>query len=517
MRKILTWLITLTMMFMLFSESAAASDTGESAAKDTDTLITLPVTCEGVIFGGRMGDKVPAEVSFDPTWLTEGDPKEYHAALAEFSTFLCTDASFRDQDLMSGIQNRAVIRGYEDAYSASALLNAFGFAEVRKIDICTSPVDTVDPEDSVSMTLGYLPTENYDVYTAAIHGCLTAPEWVSLFDIGSTAPAYEAFTGEHPDWQVMSHVKGIDVSKVRAVRYIESFMAESGDPERPDRLLLTGHSRGGAIANLAGAYFERDTELESFTYTFNAIPCVKSENVPVCRTIFNLFPSEDFFSRIYPFYDGSLKRYGTDLSLGAVATEGFMASLGAMTGRSDYAFLSTEQYETYMRLFGECFKNPDALYTMRTEAKTFRSKAEADAQHDFYSMVISGDDGFAVGHFAALGDVTLNDEQQYGFTFSYCDAALLQGIAMLLACGPAAGQNVRAIFSQNEAAVQLIDFLINFYSAVFGGHELAFDCILSQKIAPPTNRTARYDRFSRLHEKLKSKLRDRIHGHRGEF
>ncbi len=460
-------------------EDILPSGENDEEAEISDTLIRKNVIVEGSIFGGSSSDRIETEISFDPAWLASGDNTVYNPDLAAFSAVLCADTYFRSKDLDAGRQNRVLYAESDAEYDTAYFLSALGFENVQKIESFKLKEYAFDTNDSVTMILGYLPAEDCNIYAAAVRGCYSAGEWASAFDPGTTDASYEALTGEHPEWTEQKHYKSMDIAKNRALEFIEAFMEENGDPSLPDRLLLTGHSRGGAIANLLGAYCEKNSDAETFTYTFNSLPVTEADDAADYRTVFNLFDAGDLFVRMFPFTDGNVKRYGTDLPFSVAGSEDVLGEVAELKGRDDYACLSDEQFAEYDAMFAERFAGRDSLYLMREVKKVYGSETDAENDYTLFRSLISSESGLGLELYTDLHEVIQNGNGQYEFSFCYCDAALLLSYAMLLAYGTSAAEAVQTLFADDAGGARIASFLADYYALVSGGHSLVLDYVIS--------------------------------------
>ena len=231
------------------------------------------ITVEGAIFGGKSDDRIAAEICYDPAWITKGDNTVYNPDLAAFCALLSTDIYFREKDLPKGTQNRILLDGVPaENYDWTVLLTEAGFTDVRYVESYKEGTYETDTADSATLVLGYQKVNRQDTFVAVFRGSFSAQEWVSAFDPGFAGEEYTAYTGEHPEWKNPENLKGPDIGASRALTFIEAYMAEHDDPAAENCILVTGHSRGAGLANIAGAQLEKDPAVRSFTYTFNCMP-----------------------------------------------------------------------------------------------------------------------------------------------------------------------------------------------------------------------------------------------------
>lgn len=442
----------------------------------------LPVHVQGAIFAGQSSDSIPLTLRFDPAWLTEGNAADYHAGLAAFSAILCADSYFREKDLAKGTANRVL---YDDAdendYSFTYLLEALGFSGTRHVESFREKDYACDTNDSVTMNMAY--SGDYagsDIFIIAIRGCFSAGEWNSIFDIGAQGDIYGTLTGSHPEWTDKQVCKGIGVAADRAMTFIREFITEHDDPDKPDCVLITGHSRGGAIAQVVGAQMEHDPAVNSRTYTFNTCPVTEDAGAENYLTIFNIYDSNDFFSNFLPFADTQLYRFGRSLPTDMASFETLLTDVAALKGRDDYIVLSKEQQAMFASLFSARFHDRESLYTqVRTVTSVWDSEKEADQQLSELLAIISPDTGLGLDRYCSV-EKSETADGKFMVWVKYCDAAMLLSFGKTLAYGASAGTAAKTLFAFDETPCQIIDLLMANAAAINGGHLLINSYVLAQ-------------------------------------
>lgn len=189
--------------------------------------------------------------------------------------------------------------------SASAL-RKLGFDQIRSYHYQSAAADKAD---LAAYTFGVKNIENdagesAQLVAAVIRGTGEVMEWAGNLRIGSGR--------EH---------EGFSRAKADLLQNLQSYLAEAGGSEKLERkFLITGHSRGGAVANLAAASLTADAPAV-FGYTF-AAPAVSAdaarEGYPC---IFNIISGEDLVPKL-PLAEWGYRRYGVDLLLPSRASCG---------------------------------------------------------------------------------------------------------------------------------------------------------------------------------------------------
>lgn len=207
---------------------------------------------------------------------------------------------------------RGVIGG---SYDNTELETLFGLKDVEDININGTDYG-VDVDDNTEFVIGHrkivfngVTKEIILVVVRGTNG--TNTEWSSNFDVGANTSEYYAATGSsHPDWLNKNNHKGFDVAANRILKKINEYLLRhSLTTSSSKAILITGHSRGAAIANLLGAHFEKDPNFMSFTYTFAAPNPTTDSDVRSYKTIFNIVNQDDIIPYL-PLSSWGFNKYG---------------------------------------------------------------------------------------------------------------------------------------------------------------------------------------------------------------
>lgn len=469
MKKILTLFLLLTLL-TLCSTSCGSEP------------ITHSAVVEGAIFGGKNDDKIAVEIKFNPDWITTANNQKYNPDLAQFCAMLSTDSYFREKDVAKGTQNRVLLSENDGKeYTMSALPEAFGFTDAEHYESFKVLEDPTDSDDSVTLNIGHQTVNDRDVFVVVVRGTFSWQEWSSSFDPGFAAENYEKMTGVHPDWTHKENQKGIDIAANRAINFITEYMGKHNDASKKDTILITGHSRGGTIANLLGAHFENEKDIKSYTYTFNAVPAAGAKDAGNYRTIFNIFDQNDFFTDLFPFAEKCFVRYGTDMTLSVAASDVLKAKLAGLLGREDFTCMTDAALQEYRRLFAERFPNREALSEIKTVVKTYDDEESAMAGLESINTMISTAAGLAIENLTTVSEIT-EANGKYTVTVTYCGMALLRSYARILAYGSAANDAVAALFADDTLGCQIAALITENSSAINGGHLMAVSTLIAGEV-----------------------------------
>lgn len=242
----------------------------------------------------------------------------------------------------------------------------------------------VDTDDVSEVFIGHrlisYRGEQREVIFLAVRGTnSTNAEWSSNFDIGADTSGYYQMTNEHPDWTNKENHKGFEVAASRIMKaynqYINEMTAQGTfDTDAKRSIFITGHSRGGAIANILGAKFEDMPEYDSFVYTMAAPYTTTSSAYSQYKSIFNIMNEDDLVAYL-PLSDWGFRKYGTTLVISVKDNYEDSNPFGNASG-------------TFETLFGRDY-NSNGFLNASTEAFA----RIADSREDFYILDTTSGDG----------------------------------------------------------------------------------------------------------------------------
>ena len=196
----------------------------------------------------------------------------------------------------------------------SILLEKLGLEDISNIKLTGY---TQDQDDITEILIGHLKLrykeKDRNMIVLVVRGTNgTNSEWTSNFDVGADTTQYTNLTGSHPQWTNKANHKGFDVTANRVVEAVEKYLNTYSLNE--GSILITGHSRGAAVANLVGKYFEDKKTLKPFTYTFATPNTTTYTNVEAYKTIFNIVNTDDMVPYM-PLEKWGFGKYGTTKSI----------------------------------------------------------------------------------------------------------------------------------------------------------------------------------------------------------
>ena len=228
---------------------------------------------------------------------------DYLRISPEFEQYLPADSKTRSDVLAE--QALLLCSGYEKATDESSFVSA-GLTVLEQVNYDKAPTD-------VSHTCAYTIGQKQVTYggetralaVVAVRGTGIG-EWYSNFDFCSSksddSVYAENFLSAATDLQL----------------HFEEIIADIANP----LVLVCGHSRGGAVANLLAAFQNAKRGQENvFAYTFATPNTVKRGFSPVdCANVFNYVNEQDVVPQM-PLSAWGYERLGTDVTLSFASTD----------------------------------------------------------------------------------------------------------------------------------------------------------------------------------------------------
>jgi len=217
-------------------------------------------------------------------------------------------------------------------------LAAFGF-NFNFIETFNYGVDrTESNNDLVSYSFAAKPVEDngsmYTLVAVVIKGTSGDEEWYSNFNIG--------LGNQH---------KGFQICAEDVMYNLETYVEELGLDSSNAKFLVTGHSRGAAVANLVAkeitdSSFAKARNVYGYTFATPAVAVDKNGSKYNYNNIFNIVNGEDFVTRV-PLAHWNYIRYGIDFLLPSRSYYGvgYDAVYNAMS--AEYSSLVNKAFEPY--------------------------------------------------------------------------------------------------------------------------------------------------------------------------
>lgn len=278
----------------------------QDAAPDSNSF-------SGVMYYNDGSDQCNVEFTVDYRLLF-GDNTQYSRELSVLGSLYASD-------IYDGLYISVAGGTTGGSDNATDFASLFGMTDVEDIHL-TAAEYTADKDDLSEFVVGHRTVvygdEKREIIVLSVRGTNgTNAEWSSNFDVGAdTAEYYAALGTSHPDWKNKENHKGFDVAMNRIITKFADYIERHGldDSDLNKTIFVTGHSRGAAIANLLGAYFEDHADYTSFTYTFAAPYCTTDPDAPNYQTVFNVTNGDDLIPYL-PLPEWGFEKYGKILTI----------------------------------------------------------------------------------------------------------------------------------------------------------------------------------------------------------
>ena len=281
---------------------------------------------------------------YDDALLVGADNTVYSPALARFASALAFDCY--DTVKVSFLKTSA--KNPKSAYDNTTLYSNFGFEDATYTELSASDYLS-DQQDLTNAVFAHrkVTAEDgtvYQIFTVAVQGSSGRDQWLSNFDVGdysdaATTKNYATLSATHSvaaavaagntdqasvqaeslanyaklATQFPTEHKGFALAALRLKDKIDAYVTAHEVSGAKKVLLLTGHSRGAAIANIVGKVYEGDSDWTSFSYGFATPRTTTASNAAEFKTIFNIINSDDLVTEL-PLKNWGFTRYGTDKS-----------------------------------------------------------------------------------------------------------------------------------------------------------------------------------------------------------
>lgn len=447
-----------TVMTYKYRSSPVEVDTDyDGIADDVDTAPKNNTFAATMTYNSN-GDTCNIEFNVDYSLLFE-DNTVYQKDLSVFSIVYASEM-YSDVSL-------AMTSGVTGGDGKPATFGKlFGLQDVEDIKIKAANY-TEDKDDLTEFAVGHRTVfyKGYEkeVIVLAVRGTNASnAEWSSNFDVGADTPEYYAAMGSsHPDWVNKGNHKGFDVAMNRVLTKFYDYVDRHGLDElnRDKAILITGHSRGAAIANLLGAHFEDSADYESFTYTFASPFCTTDENAANYKTIFNVANEDDLIAYL-PLEVWGFKKYGVTKSISIVESyedeDWFADEVGSFEWLTGVDYNGNGGVANALTAFAALAADRDDLYVLdltddgTVNIGNVNSFSQADAEKRLAEVQALMDEA-KLTPFVSLSIIKKGFWREAVVTYS--PAYLMQNLAnMASGVGPTTGYDTRGKYQTAKNA-----------------------------------------------------------------
>ena len=358
--------------------------------------------------------------------------------------------------------NRGATGGTDEATSFGKL---FGIQDAEDIHI-TAAEYAVDKDDLTEFFVGhrtiYRNGQKKELVILSVRGTNgTNAEWTSNFDVGAdTMDYYNAVGFNHPHWKDLSNHKGFDVATNRVLEKYAAYEKRHGlDKMNNKVILITGHSRGAAIANLLGAHFEDRADYKSYTYTFAAPYATTHSDASAYRTVFNVVNSDDLVPYL-PMYEWGFRKYGVTYTLSVndlyEDSNWFGNKEGSFEWLCGYDYNDNGGVKGALEAFNKLATNRVQLYVLDSTADGKCNIGNASHWSQSAAETRKAELEAELGNVKLARFVSI-DVRKSGLMWiaevNYCPAYLMQNLAnMASTTGPLTGYDVKGKYASAKSA-----------------------------------------------------------------
>ena len=253
----------------------------------TSTAEAMPVNAELPVGAVSTAEEVPLSYQWDKYWL-QGDSYVYNHGLARICGAISSSVYLQEQGTLTRLWTE---------------LGGDG-SSVRDYHY-----KLIEPEykDKSAYSFGLMELSNGDIAVlVAIRGTNGQQEWLSNLNIADSTRKKQRYH------------EGFEKAARLVLQDLYAYLQEQGVEEGRASFLITGHSRGAAVADLVGAFLDRGEPADDgaafqaepsrvYTYTFatpSSCTVIGERRAGLYQNIFNIINPEDAVPEL-PFKGGS--------------------------------------------------------------------------------------------------------------------------------------------------------------------------------------------------------------------
>ena len=261
----------------------------------SDSNILKSNSFKGILYYKATNGKTIAsgiDLTMDYKYFIDGNNNTYSQDIAKLSALLASDVY---DDVYVKLTEGAATGGNDTPTTFGKLL---GLKDAKFYKL-TSSSYSVDKNDITDFLVGHRKIvrngKTYEVIIVSVRGTnATNAEWSSNFDVGAdTQEYYSAMGSSHPHWKNKQNHKGFDVTANRVYEKLSQYISTYVNSNAETSILVTGHSRGAAVANILGQMLEDKTSYKTFGYTFATPNTTTAKNATTYKNIFNIVNEDD--------------------------------------------------------------------------------------------------------------------------------------------------------------------------------------------------------------------------------
>lgn len=343
-------LVTCMAMTAIPFTPAYAADSEIVYQPDSGSAETYFETAGTVTIQIGAADQPAADVavSWKDEWFIKRASSAYNHELCRTAMALSGAAYVEDEN------------GKPSPDSVQAALRAFQFDEIKSFHY--SYPFTADDNDHAAYTFAVKKLNSTEHLVAIVVKGTSGEEWYSNFNLGTEDTHH-----------------GFNLAKTELMNDLKDYLSHLRLADGSDnslKFLVTGHSRGAAVANLAAADLSHSPYAAAasvYGYTFATPTVSKQAKESGYENIFNIINGEDFVTQV-PLSQWGFGRYGIDLLLPGKS----------YSEPDQYSGLYNRMERSYTELAGKPFE-PYQEGTQAVDSLKERVFSLAPTTDDYYS------------------------------------------------------------------------------------------------------------------------------------
>lgn len=444
-------------MMYEYKSSPVEEDTDYDGSEDAIDSMPKSNTFKGKMHYKLDDESMDCNVEFTVDYrdLIDGDNKKYSKDLSVLSIIYASD-----------VYDGTYIEFTEGASGGSddgtILGEALGLKDTKYVNVRSK--DNIDADDITDFFVGHkninYSGNNTEVIVVAVRGTNgTNEEWSSNFDVGASTDEYYEATGyDHPDWINHDNHKGFDVTANRVLAELDDYIDKYINTSSDKCILITGHSRGAAIANIIGKEYEERADFKSFTYTFATPNNTLASNASTYETIFNIVNEDDLIPHLPIF---GFTKYGNNKTISVTKeyeNKWWTAEKGTWEWLIGRDYNNDGGTSRTLSCFSKIATSRDELYKIDTsnDGKVWENNLGhitykgAQEELDELTKTLQEEKLLRFCNLTIVGGELL---APYHVEVNYCPAYLMQTLCnMTTSTGPRLGHDVKGKYASAKAS-----------------------------------------------------------------
>ena len=386
------------------------------------------------------------------------DENEYHNNLAYLSCLNNIDTIGIDTD---GLTDKKAFEqlGFDNVHTHDMDLD--GFSE-DPLDVCNFTVANKAFEYD---------DKKYQVFALNVLGTKTLDQMASNLDIGVDNETYLNREEAHLEWIHKENHKGFDVTANRILDDFYDYVAEYKKDDVTLIYYVSGHSRGGAVANIIAKELT-DTKVKTFGYCGASPATTTDVNASKYTNIF-CFTNTDDVVPYFPSESMGFIVYGKRVY---ISIEDNIDLWNEMTNFKSYKHLDVKLCQEVMRQLAisrdDLYRIPDSKDPMELMACSTYEYAEI-LYKDYQKKL---EENPILARYVKLTDIEQLENGKYGF-YLVCAPAMLLELIIRVVQEPEQAKNIIETYSSYIGRYMTIFKPLLNYILQLGTDLISYTCI----------------------------------------